>query len=248
MTIHVEPHPLLVIGTFGADLPEPLGTRPSPAWLTELLVPGAIAPLQSDDVVRAAVRDLLRHGGFKPKGRSKPASEYLLRAAGEGVLHSIDPVVDAANAASLHSGLPISVVDRERLLVRPQGAAAAADAGGSEEQVPVDATGTPAEPALRVGVAAAGTGYVFNPAGQVIELGGLICLHDGGGACASPVKDSQRTKTRTDTRRILVIVWGSRNLAERTATATRWCFELVQRLGGACEGVSILPAADRPSG
>ena len=40
------------------------------------------------------VRDLLRAGGFKPAGRSKPASEYLVRAAGEGKLAGINLVVD----------------------------------------------------------------------------------------------------------------------------------------------------------
>ncbi len=30
------------------------------------------------------MRKLLRHGGYKPTGRGKPASEYLVRAAGEG--------------------------------------------------------------------------------------------------------------------------------------------------------------------
>ena len=30
------------------------------------------------------MRELLRYGGYKPTGRGKPASEYLVRAAGEG--------------------------------------------------------------------------------------------------------------------------------------------------------------------
>ena len=33
------------------------------------------------DARRAAVRQLLRYGGFKPSGRNKPAQEYLLRVA-----------------------------------------------------------------------------------------------------------------------------------------------------------------------
>ena len=39
-------------------------------------------PLTTLDTVRP-VRDLLRHGGFKPAGRSKPASEYLAAAFAE---------------------------------------------------------------------------------------------------------------------------------------------------------------------
>ena len=57
------------------------------------------------------VRNLLRHGGFKPSGRSKPASEYLISAVEKGRLGSINAAVDCCNVASLHSGLPISVVD-----------------------------------------------------------------------------------------------------------------------------------------
>ena len=41
----------------------------------------ADAPLQRVEQVRQDVRDLLRHGGYKPTGRGKPASEYLVRAA-----------------------------------------------------------------------------------------------------------------------------------------------------------------------
>ena len=33
---------------------------------------------------RASVRDMLRFGAYKPTGRGKPASEYLLNAAAEG--------------------------------------------------------------------------------------------------------------------------------------------------------------------
>jgi len=79
-----------------------------------LLAADAAAPLHSDDTVREAVRALLRQGGFKPTGRSKPASEYLLKAVRENLLSSINVAVDACNIVSLHSGLPISVVDLDR--------------------------------------------------------------------------------------------------------------------------------------
>ena len=39
--------------------------------------------MKADESVREAVRALLRHGGFKPAGRSKPAAEYLVKAAKE---------------------------------------------------------------------------------------------------------------------------------------------------------------------
>src|SRR5205823_2581845 len=78
----VEAHPLLDLRAFVTQLPRPLGAMPSPPDLQALLALDAAAPLRSDDAVREAVRQLLRHGGFKPTGRSKPASEYLLRAVG----------------------------------------------------------------------------------------------------------------------------------------------------------------------
>src|SRR4051794_18277069 len=104
----VEPHPTLQLAALTLAFPVPLEELPSPGWLTELLRADAKAPVASTDAMRGTVRDLLRHGGFKPTGRGKPASEYLLKAAAEG-LTSINRAVDLGNVVSLHSGLPISV-------------------------------------------------------------------------------------------------------------------------------------------
>jgi DNA/RNA-binding domain of Phe-tRNA-synthetase-like protein len=204
--ITVEPHPLLGLGAFRASLPRPLGELPSPSWLVALLAPGAEAPLASSDALRAAVRDLLRHGGYRPTGRGKPSSEYLLRAAGEGTLGSINLLVDACNAVSLHSGLPISVIDLDR-----------------------------ARAPFRVGLAPEGASYVFNPAGQAIDLAGLLCLFDAEGPCANAVKDAQRTKTSAGTRRALALVWGLAADAPRTSAATAWYRALLERAGAATE-------------
>lgn len=210
LSIQLEPHPHLDLGAIVAALPVPQGQLVSPDWLTALLYPDAEAPLRPDADVRAAVRDLLRHGGYKPTGRGKPASEYLEKAAGEGSLRTIAPVVDVGNAVSLHSGLPISVVDLER-----------------------------ARGPLAVRIAAPGTGYVFNAAGQEIQTAGLLCLHDGEGPCANAVKDAQRTKTGPDTRRALVLVWGAGRLGDRTERAVTWCRELLGRLGAVDEPVAV---------
>ena len=110
----VDPHPLLDLFAFVTDWPRPLGGSPAAPGLLALLSAEAAAPLRSDDGVREAVRALLRHGGFKPTGRSKPASEYLLKAVREGLLAPINLAVDVCNVVSLHSGLPVSVVDLER--------------------------------------------------------------------------------------------------------------------------------------
>lgn len=205
--ITLENHPLLDAGSFMATWPLTLAESPSPEWLVAMLKNDAEVPFRSDDAVRAAVRDLLRHGGFKPTGRSKPASEYLLRAASDGSLSPINAAVDACNVVSLHTGLPISVVDLERV------------------QAP-----------LRVAIAGAGQSYVFNTSGQVIELEGLVCLFDADGPCANAVKDSQRTKTHDGTRTTLSIVWGSRMLGDRTARATAWYREIVERMGATTKG------------
>src|SRR5690349_6711452 len=112
--IRIEPHPLLDAGAFVTVFPRPLSELGAREELLALMSLEAPTPLRSNDAIRAAVRDLLRHGGYKPTGRGKPASEYLLRAVSEGALGSINPAVDACNVASLHSGLPISVVDLDR--------------------------------------------------------------------------------------------------------------------------------------
>ena len=107
----IESHPLLDLRAFVTVFSDALGNLTSSSVLLDLFSLDAQAPLQSSDEVRRAVRDLLRHGGFKPTGRSKPASEYLIKSASQGTLSSINVAVDACNVVSLHSGLPISVVD-----------------------------------------------------------------------------------------------------------------------------------------
>lgn len=186
VTVTVAPHPLLELGAFVTRLPAPLGALAAAAWP----VPDG---WRVDDEVRAAVRALLRHGGYKPAGRGKPACEYLAAAAVEDRFPRINAVVDLCNHVSLHSGLPVSVID-------------------------LDLAAAP----LAIGVCPPGTRYVFNPSGQTIDAGGLLALGDGAGPCGTPVKDAQRTKTSAATRRVLAVVWGTRALPDRTAAVTAW--------------------------
>ena len=199
--ITVDPHPLVDAQSFEFTFQKPLGEIGRVEAIMELLKLDAPAPLRSDDAVRGHVRELLRHGGYKPTGRGKPASEYLLRAVGEGALGSINAAVDACNVCSLHSGLPISVVDLDR-----------------------------AKGPFRIGVAAEGSNYVFNQGGQTIDLGGLICLFDSEGPCANAVKDSQRTKTSPATTRVMVVVWGTNALPGRASQAAKWFQELLSKI------------------
>lgn len=199
-------HPLLDAGVFVTRFPGPLGELSSPADLLALLDVEAPAPLERDEAVRGAVRDLLRHGGYKPTGRGKPASEYLVKAVGDGRLGSINLAVDACNVSSLHGGLPISVVDLDR-----------------------------AAPPFRIDLAPAGTRYVFNASGQEIDVSGLVCLFDAEGPCANAVKDSQRTKTHDGTRATLSVVWGTTALPGRSAAATAWYRQLLEQAGATTE-------------
>ncbi|MCA8952929.1 MAG: hypothetical protein KDE27_25690 [Planctomycetes bacterium] len=185
-------------------LPRPLGELTSPPWLTALLAPDASAPVAPPAEIRTRVRDLLRGHGYRPTGRGKPSSEYLAAAAAAGRLGPINPVVDLGNAVSLHSGLPISVVDLGVAM-----------------------------PPLRVDIAPAGTSYVFNASGQVIDIGGLLCLSDVQGPCANAVKDAQRTKTTAATQAVLAVVWGTTEPSGHADATHAWMCESFDRLIGA---------------
>jgi DNA/RNA-binding domain of Phe-tRNA-synthetase-like protein len=204
----VDAHPLLDLRAFVTEFPRPLGEAPAPPDLQAVLKGDAPAPRRSDETVREAVRLLLRYGGFKPAGRSKPASEYLVKAAAEGRLSSINLAVDACNVVSLHSGLPISVVD-------------------------LDGARAP----LRVAIAPEGASYVFNASGQVIDLAGLLCLFDAEGPCANAIKDARRTKTDEQTQRTLSLIWGTNALPDRAAQAEHWYRSLLEQHGATTQGV-----------
>ena len=208
--ITLEPHPDASIDAFWTQFPQAIGTLACPDWLLALLARDAPAPFRSDDAIRAAVRDMLRHGGYKPTGRGKPASEYLVNAAATEPLRSINAAVDVGNAVSLHTGLPISVVDLDR-----------------------------ATPPFRVGLAPTGSRYVFNAAGQDIDVEGLLCLSDAEGACANAVKDAQRTKTTPDTVRTLTIVWGARRTGDLVQRAAVWYRGLLAQLGASSQPVQL---------
>jgi DNA/RNA-binding domain of Phe-tRNA-synthetase-like protein len=212
--VEVEPHPLLRVAAFTTTFPAPLGALSTPLSASDALRLDAAAPLERNEETRAAVRDMLRHGGYKPTGRGKPASEYLVRAASEGGLGSINAAVDACNAVSLHSGFPISVVDLDR-----------------------------ADGPFRIAIAPEGASYVFNASGQEIDLAGLLCLFDSAGPCANAVRDAQRTKTTADTRSTLSVIWGCAGFEERLEKTERWYRELLAQGGATTEHVQATVAA-----
>ena len=196
-----DPHPRLIPAAFTTAFPAPLGEGSGLAEFQALLSGEAAAPVERSEELRGAVRDLLRFGGYKPTGRGKPSSEYLVRAVGEGKLPSINAAVDACNAVSFRSGLPISVVDLGR-----------------------------ATAPLAVRVVEEGR-YVFNASGQELDVGGLLCLWDADGPCANAVKDAQRTKTDGSTHETLSVLWAPVGFEEHTAATLAWYRELLEGAG-----------------
>lgn len=208
--IAVREHPLLRIAPFITRFPAPLDELPTPPEVLELLRLDAKTPLAREESVRVAVRDLLRWGGHRPSGIGKPASEYLIRAAEQATLGSINLAVDVCNVVSLHSGFPIGVADTAL-----------------------------ARPPYRIAIAPRGSSYVFNPSGQEMALGGLICLYDAQGPCINPVRDSQRTKTRAETVETISVVWGTSSLQGRLDEAERWYRRLLESGGAETESVEV---------
>ncbi|NND71677.1 MAG: hypothetical protein HKN43_08860 [Rhodothermales bacterium] len=120
---------------------------------------------------RKAVRDTLRNGVYKPAGRGKPASEYLLRMISEGeAVPVINPVVDIFNYLSARYQIPISVWDTEV----NANAGVSFELGQSEDS------------------------YAFNTAGHEIALHDLIigCVtgSEDRTPIVSPVKDAHSVK------------------------------------------------------
>lgn len=165
-------------------------TRTPPGFEARLdaLLAARTAPLnETQEAVRKAARDVLRNGRYKPTGRGKPASEYLLRSAQQGAppFPRINAPVDVANYVSLEALLPVSLWD-------------------------LDFAGV-ARFAFRLG--RPGEAYAFNAAGQTILLDDLVvgCRllgeDDGGQPMVNPVKDSLATKTTDQTRRVAACVY-----------------------------------------
>jgi len=207
---HRVPPPELALGVVVLEgLAVAPAAAPLVAALEEQIARRRAAPLSAlEEQRRQASREMLRRGRYKPTGRGKPASEYLVRAAGEGELASINLVVDACNATSLASGIPISVVDLDR-----------------------------ARAPFRLALAPEGARYVFNSSGQEIDVSGLLCLWDAEGPTANAVKDAMRTKTGEATRRTLSVLWGARGFEAELERATAWYRELLERAGAKTQTV-----------
>lgn len=196
---------------------------PSPPGLLEevrVAAQGAVAGRDTSQTVsrKSAVRDLLRSGAYKPTGRGKPASEYLLNAAAEGRFPLVNALVDINNLVSVESLLPISLVDLDR--------------AGTERFL------------CRRG--RDGESYVFNASGQVLGLRGLLLLARAPSdePCATPVKDSQATKTHEGTARVLGVVYAPAGLAEAARKAAARMRDLMARYCEASVETDLVSGGD----
>ena len=138
---------------------------------------------EKEDAFRAGVRDVFRNGSYKPTGRAKPASEYLLRAASESRFPRINTLVDTCNFLSVSCLLPISIWDTDK----------------AESDVVEFRLGMEKEE------------YVFNQADQRIQLKDLIvgCVveNDRSRPIINAVKDSMSTKTSDSTSNVAAVIY-----------------------------------------
>ena len=202
---HAVPRDDLALGLVRA---EGINSGPAPAPLaTELsrlvALRGTDGLPAAEEALRKAGRDILRNGRYKPTGRGKPASEYLLRAARQGEFPRINGPVDANNLVSLAHCVAISVWDLDLACTDHF--------------------------ELRLGQP--GEHYVFNESGQELDLHDLVCgcglCDDGSRAMVTPIKDSLATKLTPSTTRVAGAIYypvacGPERLEQATTELLRW--------------------------
>lgn len=199
------------------------GTEVVPELLREEILAAAAAwPPDILEKKKRAVRDMLRNGRYKPAGRAKPSSEYLLSAALEGDFPRVNPFVDAVNLASLKHQLPMSIFDLDKAL---------GGLAGLETRALLCRLGRPGE------------SYVFNAGGQTIDLEDLVCVcgypegSEEARPIVNPVRDSMATKLFEGGRSAAIIIYApasveSDGLDDAMKDLALWC-------GRACEQVSL---------
>jgi DNA/RNA-binding domain of Phe-tRNA-synthetase-like protein len=204
----LSPSPVLPVLIWAEGIKPPQSTETAPAFLTDLL---RTAMTDGDALVsaetRQRVRKMLRFGTYRPSGRGKPASEYLLQAAVGDAFPVVNGPVDVNNAVSLESGFPGSIFD--------------ADLSGGH---------------LLLRRGRSGESYVFNPSGQTIDLEDLLLLcrrtDVGWEPCGTPVKDSMATKIRRDTQRVVAVLYAP--IDEPAASLGRWASRFTELLETHC--------------
>lgn len=214
----LEPRALRAALIWGLDLPGCQKTMAVPAWISSLLERVREAGEGFLPSARkAAVRGMLRYGKYKPAGRSKPSSEYLLGAALEGDFPLVNGPVDVNNAISLEWGYPASIFD-------------------------IELSG----PELLLRRGKQGEAYLFNLSGQSIDLEDLLCVCRSEGAlwvpCGNPVKDAMATKIRESTRQVTAVLYVpvTEPVQHLEAAAARFADLLQSECGARVSGWSIV--------
>jgi DNA/RNA-binding domain of Phe-tRNA-synthetase-like protein len=215
----LEPRRVRVALVWGLELEGCPKTLSAPNYLNMLLkrVQAAGKGFLSAER-QTAVRNMLRYGSYKPSGRSKPSSEYLLGAALEGAFPLVNGPVDVNNAVSLEWGYPASIFDIERCGL---------------------------ELLLRRGVA--GESYIFNPSGQSIDIEDLLCVCrvEAGSwkPCGNPVKDAMETKISENTHGVVAVIYApmAEDRADIEATAKRFAALLQSDCNAAECGCLVMP-------
>ena len=213
----LEPRNMRAALIWASGLPGCPKTVAMPAYVSEVLdrVRAAGEGFLSGER-KAAVRGMLRFGKYKPAGRSKPSSEYLLSAALQGDFPLVSGPVDVNNAVSLAWGYPASLFD-------------------------LGLSG----PGLLLRRGTAGESYVFNSSGQSIDLEDLLCVCRSEGGiwvpCGNPVKDAMATKIRESTRSLAAVVYApaTEALADVEAAAARFAMLLGSECGAPETGWSV---------
>jgi DNA/RNA-binding domain of Phe-tRNA-synthetase-like protein len=161
------------------------------------------------------IRQLLRFGKFKATGRSKPAQEYLMRCiANDGALPKINAPVDLLNAVSVDCNLPISLLSVAKCSAE-----------------------------LLIARGKTGDNFVFNSAGQILDLTDLITVYDRSvnppRPVGTPIKDSMAGKIELTDRHCVAIIY-----AANSAEMVERCEQAKQRLAAGfrlyCQGDVIL--------
>ncbi|HUT87630.1 MAG TPA: phenylalanine--tRNA ligase beta subunit-related protein [Candidatus Heimdallarchaeota archaeon] len=209
----LHPSPVLPALIWAEGISSPRPTAEAPSFLIEILEQCKKTGegfVTAD--LRARVRDTLRHGRYKPAGRGKPASEFLLRAALSDSFPLVNEPVDINNAISLASGLPGSIFD--------------ADLSGTH---------------LLLRRGRPGESYVFNPAGQVIGLEDLIVVcrrqEESWVPCGNPVKDAMATKIRPETQNVAAILYAP--TSESIAFVETWAGRYAELLSTHCRAQAV---------
>ncbi len=209
----LNPSPTLPALIWAEGIAPPVPTETTPEVLRALLERvQSVGEEFVPSTTRQRVRGMLRFGKYKPAGRSKPASEFLLRAALSDAFPLVNGPVDVNNIVSLESGLPGSIFD--------------AELSGRE---------------LRVRRGEPGESYVFNTSGQSIDLEDLLLVSRSTGSgwipCGNPVKDSMETKIRLETRDVLAILYAPTD--EPIASVETWAARYAELLDRQCSASSV---------